>query len=443
MPTTYTGRKKLVKPARSAANWNTQVDANWDAIDLEESGSLFVSRAETPSASLNVAVSAGSFIDSAGAVVVYAGTSSFATTLSRTNYLWLTEAGVLTEGTAFPSAGTNVVRLAVVVSGATTITSITPARIFAAVAGGAAASAYLPLAGGTMTDGANVVLGSTTGTKIGTATTQKLGFYNATPVVQALGTADMGTVLSDVGLRATGTYPITAGAASFTTLAASGASSLAAVACTTLAPTGSVTIADAQNIILNTTTGTKLGTATSQKLGFWNATPVVQTTGSTDILAGLVTVGLRAASSNPPLNMGSGALTCGAVVCTTLAPSSTLTMADAQNIVLNTTTGTKLGTAVGQKLGFWNATPVIQQASANQAALAALTSATLTDSTTGTANTTVMDVTASHDQAILNSNFADLIAQVNALRADLVATQTLVTALRAALVATGIVKGSA
>jgi hypothetical protein len=36
----------------------------------------------------------------------------------------------------------------------------------------------------TVSDGGNVVLGTTTGTKIGTATSQKIGFYNATPVVQ-------------------------------------------------------------------------------------------------------------------------------------------------------------------------------------------------------------------------------------------------------------------
>ena len=36
-------------------------------------------------------------------------------------------------------------------------------------------------------------------------------------------------------------------------------------------------------------------------------------------------------------------------------------MADAANIALNTTAGTKIGTATAQKLGFWNATPVIQQ----------------------------------------------------------------------------------
>lgn len=36
----------------------------------------------------------------------------------------------------------------------------------------------------TVWDGGNVALGTTTGTKIGTATTQRLGFFNATPIVQ-------------------------------------------------------------------------------------------------------------------------------------------------------------------------------------------------------------------------------------------------------------------
>lgn len=42
----------------------------------------------------------------------------------------------------------------------------------------------LALAGGTLDEGANLALGTTTGTKIGTATSQKLGMFNATPDVQ-------------------------------------------------------------------------------------------------------------------------------------------------------------------------------------------------------------------------------------------------------------------
>lgn len=45
----------------------------------------------------------------------------------------------------------------------------------------------------------------------------------------------------------------------------------------------------------------------------------------------------------------------------TLDTSGLLTFADAVNMAFNTTTGTKIGTATGQKIGFWNATPVVQQ----------------------------------------------------------------------------------
>jgi len=45
-----------------------------------------------------------------------------------------------------------------------------------------------------------------------------------------------------------------------------------------------------------------------------------------------------------------------------------LTIADAGNIVVNTTTGTKIGTATGQKIGFYNATPVVQQNTTGTAA---------------------------------------------------------------------------
>jgi hypothetical protein len=48
--------------------------------------------------------------------------------------------------------------------------------------------------------------------------------------------------------------------------------------------------------------------------------------------------------------------------------SSAITVADGINLAFNTTTGTKLGTATNQKLGFWNATPVIQQTTGSSAA---------------------------------------------------------------------------
>jgi hypothetical protein len=42
--------------------------------------------------------------------------------------------------------------------------------------------------------------------------------------------------------------------------------------------------------------------------------------------------------------------------------SDDIMMLGGENIVLDTTTGTKIGTSTTQKLGFWNATPVVQQA---------------------------------------------------------------------------------
>jgi hypothetical protein len=52
-----------------------------------------------------------------------------------------------------------------------------------------------------ITDARDIILGSTTGTKIGTATTQKLGFFNKTPVVQPTAVADLTTTAT------TGTLP--------------------------------------------------------------------------------------------------------------------------------------------------------------------------------------------------------------------------------------------
>jgi len=39
-------------------------------------------------------------------------------------------------------------------------------------------------------DGYNMTVGTTTGSKIGTATTEKIGFYGATPIVQGASVAD-------------------------------------------------------------------------------------------------------------------------------------------------------------------------------------------------------------------------------------------------------------
>lgn len=56
-----------------------------------------------------------------------------------------------------------------------------------------------------LSEASNIVLGTTTGTKIGTATSQKLGFFNATPVVQQSGS--LVTAMSNLGLVTSPTFP--------------------------------------------------------------------------------------------------------------------------------------------------------------------------------------------------------------------------------------------
>jgi hypothetical protein len=53
-------------------------------------------------------------------------------------------------------------------------------------------------------EGINLALGTVTGTKIGTSTTQKLSFFNATPIVQLANTTDLRTGLINLGFLASG-----------------------------------------------------------------------------------------------------------------------------------------------------------------------------------------------------------------------------------------------
>lgn len=88
-----------------------------------------------------------------------------------------------------------------------------------------------------------------------------------------------------------------------------------------------------------------------------------------------------------------------------------ITIADAINVILNTTTGTKIGTATTQKLAFYNSTPIVQRSGAAQAAVA----------TTAATNVAPFGYTTQ--------------AQADAI-------VTLVNEIRAALVALGLIAGA-
>lgn len=69
----------------------------------------------------------------------------------------------------------------------------------------------------TLQDGYDFVIGTTTGTKIGTGSTQKIGLWGVTPVVQQANSTSLETVLSNIGARVAGSAaPITIGTFSST-----------------------------------------------------------------------------------------------------------------------------------------------------------------------------------------------------------------------------------
>lgn len=175
MSTTYTPSIGLREVGLGDTGWNVPLNSNCDTLDaLSPIAGLAVTLKENPSASLNVKVAAGNVIAQDGTITSYGGTTSQAITASSTAYLYLNgpTSWALSVGTTFPT--TAHVRLAAVSSGTTTISSITDARIATNVSG-------------TVLDGTSWSVGLTGGLKIGTATTQKIGFYNATPVAQSTG----------------------------------------------------------------------------------------------------------------------------------------------------------------------------------------------------------------------------------------------------------------
>jgi hypothetical protein len=99
-----------------------------------------------------------------------------------------------------------------------------------------------------------------------------------------------------------------------------------------------------------------------------------------------------------------------------------INITDQCNFIFGTTNGTKFGGQTTQKIGFWNATPVVQPSGAAQAALI--------DSSGGVPSTTISAVSGSGDDATLNNNFASILNLLNEIRTNV-------------LVSIGLMKGSA
>jgi hypothetical protein len=183
MANTYTPCTKLAKPDVADRCWNVPLNANADQLDaLAPVGGLCVTPTEVPSASLCVQVAPGTYRKSDGTVAAFSGAPSTTVAASATTAMYLTIGGVLTASTTgYPA--TSHVRLATVTAGPSSITAIRDDRVCCAVVG-TDALPFLALAGGTLGDGASVTVGTTTGSQLGTAATQKLGFWGATPATR-------------------------------------------------------------------------------------------------------------------------------------------------------------------------------------------------------------------------------------------------------------------
>ena len=205
MTTTYTRNLRLQKPTTSDRNWDVPINANADAIDAVATiGGLAVSTAESPSTTLHVGVAPGTFLKSDGTVGSSAGNASFTVGASSTVFLWLTDAGVLTSGAAFP-AGAHL-RLARVVTGATSVLSIVDERISCSVGG--TGLGFVLKSGDTMTGSLTIASpGAGSPLVVADPVNRLVGFFGATPagqapVVAALASASSGVAsdsLADVG----------------------------------------------------------------------------------------------------------------------------------------------------------------------------------------------------------------------------------------------------
>jgi hypothetical protein len=99
---------------------------------------------------------------------------------------------------------------------------------------------------------------------------------------------------------------------------------------------------------------------TAGLVGFLGAAAVARQANTTDLKDVLVNFGFLTDGGATPLNTDGGALTAAgtnSLGATTLTGNLTLSTHD---LVTDTTTGTKLATATGQKLALWNQTPIIQ-----------------------------------------------------------------------------------
>ena len=263
----------------------------------------------------------------------------------------------------------------------------------------------------TLPEAGDIILGTTTGTKIGTSTSQKIGHFNSTPVVQPGATTDLGTVLSDLGLRAAGTaYPLTtSGSVTLTGgVSSSGQTTLSgntrftpAAALTTATPAPNTSAASFERIdtTSNNVAVTLPATTTAGLMFLFKRISAAETPPASPLPPSMVhrvtacpnqydwvmvlsttTSGTWEVVGKSASSGGSGDVTAASTFGTdnrlirsdgtgkgvqssgiTIDDSDDITLPEAGDIILGTTTGSKIGTSTSQKIGFYNAAPVNQR----------------------------------------------------------------------------------
>lgn len=183
MATTYTSRTKLAKPGPADREWNLPLNANAEALDaLAPVGGLCVTSTEVPSTSLRVQAAPGRYQQPDGSINAFAGATFFPLPANATSYLYINSLNALASSiVGFPA--TTHVPLAAVETSAAAIQSIVDLRVVCGVTG-TGSRPYLPLSGGTLTNGATIAAGTAAGLKIGAAPSQKLGFWGAAPIAR-------------------------------------------------------------------------------------------------------------------------------------------------------------------------------------------------------------------------------------------------------------------
>ena len=149
------------------------------------------------------------------------------------------------------------------------------------------------------------------------------------------------------------------------------------------------------------TTWTTNGAGTVTSVGGTGTVNGLTLTG-TVTSSGSLTLGGTLDLSSPPAIGGSAAA---AGTFTNLTANTSVTLADAVNIAVNATTGTKIGTATSQKIAFYNSTPIVQPA----------TTGTVTGFTAGSGTAVKDDSTFTGDTGATAYTIGDVVKALKSL----------------------------